>query len=933
MKYYLIVIYAIMCLTIRAQQVHIFSADTDLSSSLINELFIDSDNMIWAATEYGLNRYDGNRFHRYYNEEGNPHSISNNFVQELYEDSQHRLYVATKRTVQLYNPRTDSFSKPATYSDGTPFSSHISHMLELPDGRLVSCGDRLSTLEVRGDSIIVSREDTPVELQNGGELMLDKGDTFWIHVYQGPLYKYNLRTQELKKYDTNGVWCTIMCRDFDGNAIFISATGEVFRYYEQEDKVRQINKLSNVVVTQTTACVTHDGKILVGSDGTGLKSYDPKTNAISDVILDGIGMNPQKLKVHTIIEDNNSTLWLGIFQSGVIMYPQSSTPFHYMGHKSYMHNLIGSNAITALAKDKRGYYWVGTDNDGLYRLSPDRNTSVHYDTEDVPSVIKSLYQDSRGRLWYGSYGQGFGWIDNISGRCNTLPCFEDMRHVSIYDFLEDSKGRLWIATLGSGLQCYDLNTETRRKNLTQDNVINRWINKLHIQDDVLWVGSYDGLCAIDLKDTKHINGIYLRGHVVYDIAKGPDNSLWIGTSVGLISMDAQSGEIKKIASKHKAPRTQSVHSPDASASIIYSIEVAPTGNLWMGTNHGLFVYTPADSTFTIYNSSDGVQEGEFSNNTSLVADGYVWFGGMGGITYFKPSQIHRDTTQWSISMSQFSVLNEVKHYGDMSGDYQIMDDAVFRTREFHLSKSDNSFSMEFASRDKCAFAQYITYSYKLNDEPIISLPNNSNTLTFNNLQEGENKLIVQGNCMGNMSIPLELTIVVHGEMDIYWWLRQIVVLTALLIVVLQIFRTSKSKSAPTPLVVPVEPVEDKSEEEKPIEPAPEDETQQPVQEDRQMQRILTIINKHLSDPNISIAEIADEIGISIVHLNRKLKEQTGDTTSRFIRNLRLEAAAKLLKEKEYSIAEVATKVGFPDTSYFSTTFKEKYGVTPKDYAK
>lgn len=927
MRYCLIVISAIISLTIRAQQSHLFSADTDLSSSLINEIFIDSDNMIWAATEYGLNRYDGNRFHRYYNEEGNPHSISNNFVQELFEDSHHRLFVATKRTVQLYDPRTDSFSKPATYSDGTPFSSHIAQMLELPDGRIVSCGDRLSSMVVQGDSIIVSREYTPTELQNGGELMLDKGETFWIHVYQGPLYKYNLTTRELKEYDTNGVWCTIMCRDFDGNAIFISSTGEVFRYYEQEDAVRQINKLSNIAITQTSACVTHDGKILVGSDGTGLKSYDPKSNTVSDVILDGISMNPQKLKVHTIIEDNNSTLWLGIFQSGVIMYPQNSTPFHYMGHKSYMHNHVGSNAITALAKDNRGYYWVGTDNDGLYRLTPDRRSSVHYDTEDVPSVIKSLYEDSRGRLWYGSYGQGFGWIDKDNGRCYTLPCFDDMRHVSMYDFLEDDRGRLWIATLGSGLQCYDLKTETRRKKLTQDNVINRWINKLHIQDDVLWVGSYDGLCAIDLKDTKHINGIYLRGHVVYDIAKGPDNSLWIGTSVGLISMDAQSGEIKKIASKPNVPRIQSVHSPDVSASIIYSIEVAPTGHLWMGTNHGLFVYSPSDSTFTIYNSSDGVQEGEFSNNTSLVADGYVWFGGMGGITYFKPSQIHRDTTQWSIFMSQFSVLNDAKHYGDKSGDYQIMNDAVFRTREFHLSKADNSFSMEFASRDMCAFAQYITYSYKLNDEPFISLPNNANTLTFNNLQEGENRLIVQGNCMGNVSIPLELAIVVHGEMDIYWWLRQFVVLLALLIVVFQISKMRKPKAVEASLVMPVEP----SKEEKPVEAVEEDTSEILPQEDKQMQRILSIINKHLSDPNISIAEIADEIGISIVHLNRRLKEQTGDTTSRFIRNLRLEAAAKLLKEKEYTIAEVATKVGFPDANYFSTTFKDKYGVSPKDF--
>lgn len=98
-----------------------------------------------------------------------------------------------------------------------------------------------------------------------------------------------------------------------------------------------------------------------------------------------------------------------------------------------------------------------------------------------------------------------------------------------------------------------------------------------------------------------------------------------------------------------------------------------------------------------------------------------------------------------------------------------------------------------------------------------------------------------------------------------------------------------------------------------------------------MGRIIKTINKHLSETDLSVKTIADEVGISTVHLNRKLKELTNQTTSRFIRNIRLKAAAELLHEKKHSIAEVAEMVGFPDPNYFSTAFKEFFGVYPKAY--
>ncbi|MFA6718110.1 MAG: helix-turn-helix transcriptional regulator, partial [Prevotella sp.] len=74
-----------------------------------------------------------------------------------------------------------------------------------------------------------------------------------------------------------------------------------------------------------------------------------------------------------------------------------------------------------------------------------------------------------------------------------------------------------------------------------------------------------------------------------------------------------------------------------------------------------------------------------------------------------------------------------------------------------------------------------------------------------------------------------------------------------------------------------------------------------------------------------------EVGISRAQLHRKLKELTGIPTSEFIRNIRLEQAARLLKEQKLNIAQVAFEVGFSNQAHFSTIFKRHFGVSPTEY--
>ena len=75
-----------------------------------------------------------------------------------------------------------------------------------------------------------------------------------------------------------------------------------------------------------------------------------------------------------------------------------------------------------------------------------------------------------------------------------------------------------------------------------------------------------------------------------------------------------------------------------------------------------------------------------------------------------------------------------------------------------------------------------------------------------------------------------------------------------------------------------------------------------------------------------------EVGISRAQLHRKMKEMTGISTSEFVRNLRLEQAARLIREKKINITQVAYSVGFNNQAHFSTVFKKHFGMTPTEYA-
>ena len=98
-----------------------------------------------------------------------------------------------------------------------------------------------------------------------------------------------------------------------------------------------------------------------------------------------------------------------------------------------------------------------------------------------------------------------------------------------------------------------------------------------------------------------------------------------------------------------------------------------------------------------------------------------------------------------------------------------------------------------------------------------------------------------------------------------------------------------------------------------------------------MDRIMRSVNTHMSDAEYNVDMLAADVGISRAQLHRKMKEMTGISSGKFLRNLRMEQAARLLREGKVNISQVADRVGYVDQAHFSTAFKNHFGMSPSEY--
>lgn len=115
-----------------------------------------------------------------------------------------------------------------------------------------------------------------------------------------------------------------------------------------------------------------------------------------------------------------------------------------------------------------------------------------------------------------------------------------------------------------------------------------------------------------------------------------------------------------------------------------------------------------------------------------------------------------------------------------------------------------------------------------------------------------------------------------------------------------------------------------------IDPEPESIPITPLDE-KMVEKAVKYVVSNMKRAELSVEELSSHLGMSRVHLYKKLKATTGKTPIEFIRLIRLKRAAQLLRESQLNVSEVAYQVGFNSPRNFSKYFRDEFGMLPSAY--
>ena len=303
---------------------------------------------------------------------------------------------------------------------------------------------------------------------------------------------------------------------------------------------------------------------------------------------------------------------------------------------------------------------------------------------------------------------------------------------NIYSIISDENGGLWVASLEHLLH-FDID----KRNFTivdkdQNGRKLQQYNRLLFRDSRrrIWVGGEMGVSVYNQIGTDflantdfHIDPILQQAFVncFYESTSG---YIWIGTRSGLFAMKEGSKELLQYTTADGLP-----------SNVIYGIMEDAYARLWISTNQGLSCLNPENGKFRNFTILDGLQGNQFNAGSYCRQDnGYMLFGGVNGITLFRPETLIDNPYTPKPVINKLFVYNKEVLPNDETG---ILSETVEYADHITLSSSQNSFAISFVVSNYIA-GKHNTFAYKLegyNDEWYRQ--NDTSPVSYSNLPAGD----------------------------------------------------------------------------------------------------------------------------------------------------------------------------------------------------
>lgn len=706
----------------RPQSSTLFGVGRELTSSLINYLYQDSYGMMWIATEEGLNCYDGNKFRQFRHTASDATSLCSNFVNALLENEAGELVVCTNRGMQIYNPATRRFSHRICNAAGREFAGSVVQAVRRANGDYWIVGDSVRVIRKPGNKGWegLRMADPPTScrgFQHVSCAASDASGNVWLSMRDKGVACVS-SDNKVRNFFGKASDPTVVCMAIGNDGLlYLGTTAHgLLRFNADNSTFETLSPFTGKAIK--SLYVDRDGRILQATDGTGIIAFDPNT-AQSVPLQVGNGItSTANAKTHWVVRDNCDNLWIGLFQTGVMMLPDHANSFGYLGPHSERFNVIGRNCISSIFKDSGGVLWVGADNDGIYSLNSDLSTRSHF-YNDAISVPMCIFEDSGHNLWVGTYLSGVGTMDRSTGRMSRVN-LPDGSNIC-FAITEDRDRNVWLGMMNSGLIRYSLDTRQASMDFPWRDKVEKFIASLYYsgRTNSLYIGTYAGFQIV--KDVSHNNASVSRllsSLVVHSIDECEMGRVWLGTTDGLISYDPKTGQTVRYGVAEGLNSTT-----------VYAVRCQGK-SVWMSTNNGIARLELETKRIVTYYAADGLQGNEFyKNSVYRDGDGHLYFGGTEGITHFNPRDISSPGRQWTPR-----IIDIYAHGSPLE-----CDSVAYTATRFNLRNGENSFSVEFGTKELIR-SETVRFAYSIDGKSWETLPSGAYTVNFYDLDPGEHRL-------------------------------------------------------------------------------------------------------------------------------------------------------------------------------------------------
>lgn len=687
-----------------------------LTQETVTALLQDHRGYLWIGSQAGLSRYDGYRVISFKKDPANPASLTDNYVQALFEDGQGRLWVGSKGGLDRYDASTRSFVHFAVAGKLAPANNHSINCI-VGDGRqglwLCSAEGLLHFDTVTGQFQIYQREDA--NAANVGDdrinaLALDRRGELWVAT-DGGLKRLAAGSARFLRQAVGPAGArdkspAVLALSLAGDDTLWLGTTEGLQAWRlgaaapQQIALAQEQALPSQKINALLR--DRDGILWIATFADGIKRLDPASGRVyhyrhESTNRHSVGHN----RVNALYQDRTGTLWVGTWYAGLDRVDLASGGFERYTEFAGVLPRIGGNQVRAIAADGEHRLWVGTS-EGLSRLDlasgalevwqhdPKKSGSMPDDR------VFALDTDQRGRLWIGT-ASGLGWRDPQTGLFTSLKLGDDPLRNFIQHVLVDRRGTIWAGSR-AGLFSIDPATLAVRAYLHDPKIADsltegRILTLLEDKHGVLWLGMENGLDRFNRNtgqflhyrhDPANPNSLtHNRVHSLFDDEKG---NLWLGTAAGLCKAELDANGVAHFrfygATNKRAPNPIGAILGDAS------------GGLWISTTSGISRFDPGSGAFRDYTSKDGLLDGSyFIGSAFKSADGVLYFGGLTGMTAFRPERIYGNPYPPQVSITDFTIGN----LSVLSGASRtVASDAVGVEDSRELSYRDSVFAFEFA---------------------------------------------------------------------------------------------------------------------------------------------------------------------------------------------------------------------------------------------